>query len=57
MYTYSLTAGSLPPGLILYPSIGLISGYPTTPGTYNFTILATDGNTCVGMRSYTVVIN
>jgi sugar lactone lactonase YvrE len=57
MYTYSLTAGSLPPGLILYPSIGLISGYPTTAGTYNFTILATDGNTCVGMRSYTVVIN
>jgi uncharacterized protein (TIGR03437 family) len=36
--TYSFTAGSgLPPGLSLKPD-GLLSGTPTTPGQYNFTI-------------------
>jgi hypothetical protein len=56
-YTYMVTAGSLPPGLTLYSFIGLLSGYPTTAGTYNFTITATDTNNCVGTRSYTVAIN
>ncbi|MBM4146350.1 MAG: hypothetical protein FJ240_08775, partial [Nitrospira sp.] len=38
---FSLTSGSLPPGLIL-SSTGLISGTPTITGTYNFTVTATD---------------
>lgn len=39
--TYSLVSGSLPPGLSL-SSTGLISGTPTTAGSYSFTIRATD---------------
>jgi hypothetical protein len=46
-YTYAIVTGSLPPGLTLNPSTGLISGTPTTAGTYTFTSKVTDsaGNT------------
>jgi subtilisin family serine protease len=37
---WSLDSGSLPPGLNLYYSS--IYGYPTTPGTYTFTLKATN---------------
>ncbi len=40
-YTYSLTAGSLPPGLNL-SSTGTISGTPTAVGASSFTVTATD---------------
>lgn len=36
-YTYSISAGSLPPGLTLNPSTGAITGTPTSAGTYNYT--------------------
>ncbi len=41
-YTWSVIQGSLPAGLILNPSSGVISGTPTTPGTFNFTVQVTD---------------
>ncbi len=41
-YAYSISAGTLPPGLALNPSTGQIVGTPTTAGTYNFTIQITD---------------
>src|SRR5262249_2787893 len=34
-----------------------LAGTPTTPGTYNFTIKATDANGCTGTRAYTLTIN
>lgn len=40
-YTWSLT-GNLPPGLTLNGSTGAITGTPTSTGTYNFTVKATD---------------
>ena len=40
--TWSLETGSLPNGLSLSTS-GIISGTPTTAGTYNFTVKATNG--------------
>ena len=39
-YTFAVTAGTLPAGLIL--SNGVISGIPTVQGASNFTITATD---------------
>jgi len=41
-YTYAITSGSLPPGLTLNGSTGLISGTPTAPGTYSYTAKVTD---------------
>ncbi len=38
--TYSVSSGSLPPGVTLNTSSGTISGTPTTPGTYTFRITA-----------------
>ncbi len=42
--SWSVTAGSLPPGLTLDPSSGLISGTPTATGTSNFTVTVTDSS-------------
>jgi hypothetical protein len=42
--TYNVQSGSLPTGLSLNTSTGAIAGTPTTPGTYNFTIRATNGD-------------
>ena len=36
--SWSITAGSLPPGLSLDAGSGTIAGTPTTAGTYNFTV-------------------
>jgi glucose/arabinose dehydrogenase len=43
-YTWSVTAGSLPNGLTLDTSTGIISGVPTTAGLSTFTILVEDAN-------------
>jgi prepilin-type N-terminal cleavage/methylation domain-containing protein len=40
-YTWSLQSGSLPPGLSLSGG-GIISGTPSTEGTYSFTVRVTD---------------
>jgi len=42
LYTWSITSGALPNGLLLNPSTGVISGTPTTPGTFNFTVQVKD---------------
>ncbi len=41
--TWGVAAGSLPPGLDLDDTSGVISGMPTNSGTYGFTIEADDG--------------
>jgi hypothetical protein len=37
---WSINAGALPPGLTIGASNGMISGTPTSAGTYSFTVLA-----------------
>ena len=41
-YTWSVVSGTLPPGLTLGQSTGLISGSATSAGTYNFTVQVSD---------------
>ena len=56
-FTYSVSAGSLGAGLALNAATGVISGTPTTVGTRNFTIRATDGNATFGSQAYSITIN
>ncbi len=56
-YTFNVTAGTLPNGLTLTAATGVLAGTPTTPGTFNFTIQATDANACTGTHGYTVIIS
>ena len=60
-YTYAITAGALPNGLSLNPVTGQISGTPTSTGTFNFTVTATDSSTgagpYTGSRAYSVTID
>lgn len=51
--TFSISAGTLPPGLTLSPA-GLLSGAVTAAGTDTFTITATDAGGCFGSREYIV---
>jgi len=46
-YTWSVPPGTLPPGLTLNTSSGVITGSPTTPGTFNFTVTVTDSSSPV----------
>jgi len=43
-FTWSLSSGSVPPGLNVNPS-GSVGGTPTTVGTYPFTVQVTDSST------------
>lgn len=55
-YTFSVSSGALPTGLILNPATGAITGTPTAVGTFTFTITAVDSLGCPGSRQYTVVM-
>ncbi|MDP9192079.1 MAG: ice-binding family protein [Acidobacteriota bacterium] len=59
-YAFSVGETKLPPGLRLTETgddAGLLSGTPTAPGPYTFTVTAEDTVThCFGSRTYTVTI-
>lgn len=55
-YTFSVSSGALPTGLVLNPATGDISGTPTTAATFNFTITAIDASGCLGSRPYTITM-
>jgi hypothetical protein len=44
-YTWSIVSGSTPPGLSLDASTGAITGTPTQPGSYSFTVQVLDSST------------
>ena len=59
--SYAITEGSLPTGLSLNTTTGEISGTPTTAGSYDFTVQATDDNGAIGYflsqpQEYTLVV-
>lgn len=56
-YTFTVTHGSLPAGLTLDATSGVVTGTPTTAGTSNFTVTGTDNTGCTGTRAYTVIIS
>jgi hypothetical protein len=56
-WTYSRSSGTLPGGLTLNSSTGVLSGTPTSAGSFNFTIAATGANGCSASQAYTVVVS
>jgi CSLREA domain-containing protein len=55
--TIELFDGSLPPGLTLDPITGLLTGTPTQPGTFIFTLKASDiFNGLAGAQQYKLVV-
>jgi hypothetical protein len=55
-YTWSVTAGSLPPGLSLATN-GTISGTPTTVGSYSFTVQVADAASATRTAAFTMAVN
>jgi hypothetical protein len=56
-YTWSLTTGSLPPGLSLDASTGTITGIPAVAGTYSFTVRLTDDTGATETQPLSITIN
>ena len=54
-FTFALTSGVLPAGLTL-STTGVLSGTPTVPGPYTFTVTRSDANGCLSSISYTMII-
>lgn len=52
----TVQSGSLPPGVTVNSS-GLVAGTPTTPGTYQFTLLATDFWGATVSQAFTLVVS
>ena len=55
-YAYQVTSGSLPPGLTLNSSTGVLSGMPDQPGSFSFTVTATDSSGDTGSQVYSLTV-
>jgi hypothetical protein len=55
-YSWSIAAGTLPPGLTLGPATGAITGSPSTPGTFPFTVAVTDAKGVIVNFVGTIVV-
>src|SRR5262249_47728612 len=61
-YSFTLVSGSLPPGVTLSTTSGILSGTPTTAGTFVFTVRATDstsaanGGPFTGSHTYSLTV-
>ena len=53
---WSVSVGSLPAGLTLNPSTGVLSGTPTSAGTTDFTVKVTDANNQFATRAVSLLI-
>ncbi len=56
-FAWSVSAGTLPAGLTLNASTGLLSGTPTTVGSSTFTVRVVDANNQSATQSVTLVIS
>jgi len=54
-YSFAVTAGTLPTGLSLTAG-GALAGIPTAPGSYPFTVTATDAGGCTASQAYTLTV-
>jgi hypothetical protein len=55
-YTWSVTKGPLPDGLTLDAAAGTITGTPSAPGTFNFTVQAADSAKATATAVLSIVV-
>jgi hypothetical protein len=55
--SYAVTSGTLPPGLTLDPSTGIVSGTPISGGTYSFTIQCGTSGGQTATQDFTITID
>ena len=56
-YAYSVSAGTLPAGMSLNSSTGVLSGTPTAAGSFNFTVKVTDANNAIANNTFSLTVN
>ena len=55
-YSFARTSGTLPGGLTLGSSNGVVSGTPSTAGMSSFTVTATDSVSATGSQAYSLSV-
>jgi len=55
--SWSITSGTLPPGIQLMGSSGLLVGTPAAAGSYTFTIQVTDQSTTTAQATFTIAVS
>ena len=53
-FTWTIDRGTLPTGLTLGLSTGILSGTPTAPGIFTFTVRVTDSQSMFATQNYTI---
>jgi glucose/arabinose dehydrogenase len=56
-YTWSISAGALPAGLVLDAATGKITGVPATAGVTNFTVQVTDSLGAAAQQPLSITVN
>jgi hypothetical protein len=56
-YHWAISAGQLPTGITLAASTGILSGTPTSAGTFNFTVALTDSSTVTATVTQAYTLN
>src|SRR6202035_5208543 len=55
-YTWSVSAGTLPAGITLNASTGVLAGTPTVAGTFSFTVTVTDSGSQTATKATSITI-
>ena len=58
-YTWSISSGAVPPGLVFHTATAVLDGIPTSAGSYSFTVQAQDSASTplIGSQPYSIAVS